>query len=165
MSDARPLIGFIPLTKDEFNHWFLQSCTLQAEMRARLNKTRPDEEMATIKAEVKQLLPEGQKTPGHYFRGAVVDEEIVGFIWAGPMQRLGADETFLYDIIVAENHRRNGYARFMLQEMHRLLKREGYHAVYLFVLDENPAKELYLSEGYQIQTKKSNSLLMIRYLE
>jgi ribosomal protein S18 acetylase RimI-like enzyme len=137
-------------TREEFDRWFALSTDRQAEDRAWVNGTDPQQERAQLDAMIPMLLPNGLDSPNHAFRIArdKTGGEL-GFVWVGAAPGMTADTCLLFDIYVHEAHRCRGLGRAILEQMLDSLKADGIHTVVLYVRADNaPALALYKKLGF-----------------
>jgi len=89
----------------------------------------------------------------------VGDGEVVGYLWIGPLPA-GGDDWWVFDIEIAEEHRRRGYARSALELGHAEAKKLGAVSIGLNVFGYNTgAKELYDSLGYAVTATQMKMVL------
>jgi ribosomal protein S18 acetylase RimI-like enzyme/ubiquinone/menaquinone biosynthesis C-methylase UbiE len=132
-------------TREEFDRWFALSTDRQAEDRAWVNGTDPQQERAQLDAMIPMLLPNGLDSPNHAFRIARDETgKELGFVWVGAAPGTTADTCLLFDIYVHETHRGQGLGRAILERMLDSLKADGIRNVVLYVRADNaPARALY----------------------
>jgi GNAT superfamily N-acetyltransferase len=95
-------------------------------------------------------FPDGAPLAWHRVFDIVADGETVGFLWIAP-QLEGSDQWWVYDIEIAEHHRRKGYGRAALELGHQEARALGATAIGLNVFGFNTgARELYGSLGYEV---------------
>lgn len=102
-------------------------------------------------------LPRGRETEGHYL---VVAEDasgaVVGEAWLGPDPQEAtatADAGWVYDIVVYEQFRRQGYGSAILAAVEKLAADKGMTRVGLNVVGSNTAAiELYRRSGYAVSS-------------
>jgi len=137
-------------TREEFDRWFALSTDRQAEDRAWVNGTDPQQERAQLDAMIPMLLPNGLDSPNHAFRIARDETgKELGFVWVGVAPDMTADTCLLFDIYVHETHRGRGLGRAILERMFDSLKADGIRNVGLYVrADNGPARALYKKLGF-----------------
>jgi ribosomal protein S18 acetylase RimI-like enzyme/ubiquinone/menaquinone biosynthesis C-methylase UbiE len=137
-------------TREEFDHWFALSTERQAEDRAWVNETDPQQERAQLDAMIPMLLPTGLDSPNHAFRIARDETgEELGFVWVGVAPGMPADTSLLFDIYVHEANRGRGLGHAILERMLNSLKADGIRNVVLYVRADNaPARALYKKLGF-----------------
>jgi ribosomal protein S18 acetylase RimI-like enzyme len=105
-----------------------------------------------------RFLPDGLATAGHRLLVAEVSGgEVVGHAWLGLSDpRTGSPlAAYLYDIRVAEPHRRRGYASAILDGVEQIARDAGAKSVGLNVFGGNHAAiALYASRGYEVTTQQ-----------
>jgi len=95
-------------------------------------------------------FPDGRPLDTHRVYDVLVDDEAVGHLWLGPLPA-GGSEWWVFEIEIAEEHRRRGYARRALELGEREVVALGGTAIGLNVFGYNTgAKELYDSLGYSV---------------
>ncbi|MCD4753276.1 MAG: GNAT family N-acetyltransferase [Anaerolineaceae bacterium] len=111
------------------------------------------------KEQFQHILSQGQKTEGHNFF-MVIDEsnnQKVGVVWAANTETGGEQVSFLYDIIVDEPFRRQGYGKQAMRALEIKAAELGSSAVWLHVFAENEgAKNLYDQLGYKVMITHLN---------
>ena len=96
-----------------------------------------------------QLLPQGLATPHHHFFAVIQasPHERLGWLWL----MVEKQEAFIYEIIIDEPYRRQGYGRKTMQLAEREAKRLGATKMGLHVFGFNhTARALYEKLGYAI---------------
>jgi len=109
------------------------------------------EEKAT--QEIRQLLPAGLATPGHYWL-AIDDEALgqrVGLLWLAVDERRQPPSAFIYDFVIDEPFRRRGYGRLALLALEDKARELGIGTISLHVFGHNhAARALYEKAGYEV---------------
>ena len=146
------------MTNKEYEVCIEVSTKQQALDRCTISKKDFDVEYDNLIEMTKVLLPNQLNTKGHYFYSInSTDENNIGYIWCGILPGLPQDSIFLMDIHLLDEHRSKGIGRVALNSMHQEMKKNGFNAIYLNVLNTNFAKKLYLSEGYTIAEENENA--------
>lgn len=81
---------------------------------------------------------------------AMADDEVVGGIAAYELEKFEQDrrEIYIYDLAVAEIHRRKGLATGLINELKRLAKERKAYVIYVQAdVEDEPAIKLYESLG------------------
>ncbi len=147
------VVELADMTGEEFSRC-LEAITLQhANGKVRSGSWQEDGSLERSRRITTDLLPQGQRTPGHYFY-TIRDgstRECVGSIWLGVR---GKDQeppgAWIWDIVINENHRRKGYGRQAMLVVEKEAERLGQKAISLHVFGYNrPAIELYNNLGYE----------------
>jgi len=139
------------MTEKEYANYMEAHLEAYAQVRARAFKSSKDEELAVAKKQVRGLLTDGLKTKGHFIYVAVdsATGESVGNLWV----HVEPDKkrAFLYDIIVHERFRRQGYGRSMLNLLELKMRQMHVSILGLHVFAENEvAFNLYSKVGYVV---------------
>ena len=138
-----------PLREEEFEAWGETSRReYAADMVANGGMTA---EHAANKAErdFLMLLPEGLATPGHWIFVVEADGRGVGRLWFAERLDGGRTTAFLYDIMIDEEQRGNGYGRAAMLAFEQEAVRRGLTHLSLNVFGGNDrARSLYRSLGY-----------------
>lgn len=142
-------VRFREMTEEEYSAYSDFNIQNYARERSRHFKRPFEEELATAKMQVAELLKDGIHTEGHFICKIIDAEtdEAVGHIW------YHVDEAkkiaFLYDIMVEERLRGEGYGKAALDELEVSLRQMGIGQVALHVFAENKiAVRLYEKQGY-----------------
>jgi GNAT superfamily N-acetyltransferase len=102
-----------------------------------------------VERQWKTLLPEGTRSPGHYFLWAVdqTEDARIGLLWL--FFDASIHQTFIYQIEVFGPRQRRGYGRQLLKEAECFARKLGARAMSLNVFSTNKkAISLYGSSGY-----------------
>ncbi|MFK0214736.1 MULTISPECIES: GNAT family N-acetyltransferase [unclassified Streptomyces] len=142
--------GHRPVTEAEFDDWSEKSRAAFAQ--SWIDRGVP-EEQALAKAEDsgRRFLPQGLATPGATISVAVRDEQVVGFLWVGRLEREpGKGTGFVFEIEVVEEQRGKGYGRGLMLLAEHIALEAGERLIELHVFAGNtPAIRLYESLGYR----------------
>lgn len=147
------------MTQEEFEFWSARSMENYARDRVKIKDWSAEEAQANSEKEYTKLLPDGVKTPHHYlYTVKNSDQNIIGFLWwslVGPRR----DKAFIFDVIIEEKFRGQGYGRKLLTLVEEDMKQKGAKSVGLHVFGFNKvARSLYESlnyEAYSIGMQKS----------
>ena len=143
------MITLAAMTSSEFDA-FLKICIPQfATNKVRSGNWPELGALERSQREFAQLLPQGLATPHHHF---------FAVIQASPRERLGwlwlmveKQDAFIYEIIIDEPYRRQGYGQKTMQLAEREAKRLGATKMGLHVFGFNQAaRALYEKLGYAI---------------
>lgn len=130
--------------------WLETSMAEYVASRIRSGETEAQAEVAMRKS-VDTWFPGGTPAPGHHVWDVVDgDDTVVGSLWIGPFEPAGRD-WWVFDIEIAEAHRRRGHARRALEQAHVVAKDAGAASIGLNVFGYNTgAAELYEQLGYGV---------------
>ncbi len=100
-------------------------------------------------ATIQRSLPNGYETKGQYLLNVFKDNENIGYVWYG--DRRGKDrEAFIYDLMIYEDYRRNGFGKETIKLVEKQAKENNYETISLHVFGENEiAVKLYESLNYK----------------
>ncbi|GAB3606285.1 hypothetical protein GCM10027413_16940 [Conyzicola nivalis] len=138
-----------PMAQSRLTDWIEARHTDYLESRMLAGESR---EVATEKALAsrRENFPGGRPLDTHLVFDVWSDDAVVGDLWLGPLPAGGTD-WWVFDIQIAEAHRRRGYARRALELGHVAAKERGATAIGLNVFGYNTgAKDLYESLGYAV---------------
>ena len=135
----------------EYNAFMELSMQDQAEGHVREGRWTAIEAEANMLALKEQFLPQGLKTPGHFFFTLETDEteEKVGSLWFTLDEHEGEKTIFVMDIQIDPRHRRKGYGSEAFLLMEEKAREMGIHIITLHVFSDNTsARAMYEKLGY-----------------
>lgn len=139
-----------PMTEDVYQTYLQEHEEEYARDRVITDQESFELALRTTRAQHEAMLPQGLRTPGHYFF-TVEDEEqnrVVGYLWFACRQP--NSELFLYHILIKPASRRQGYGRLALQAVDEKAKELGCRAIWLNVMAHNQdAIAFYHANGYR----------------
>ncbi|WP_026801607.1 GNAT family N-acetyltransferase [Pontibacillus halophilus] len=92
--------------------------------------------------------------------GIFKGEELQGFLWAYVHNYFGVNRIHVNQIAIKENHRGNGLAKVLMEEIEQLAFKEGIETIDLFVSDSNlAALNLYESMGFCTERRYMKKVL------
>lgn len=110
-----------------------------------------EEAMGKAWKEVRSLVPEGVKSPGHDFY-TIYDPDVqgsVGHIWIARQSEGPLTYAFIYDFGIDEAYRRRGYGEAALRAAEEKVREMGLSRISLHVFGHNAAAiRLYDRVGY-----------------
>jgi ribosomal protein S18 acetylase RimI-like enzyme len=113
----------------------------------RVGRWTAEEGLTKARDEVRTLLSAGLETPNHFLFNIVAgpSDNKVGIVWLAIEPRGG----FIYDLLVFESHRRQGYAQEALLLAEGIAREKGARRLSLHVFGDNTgARKLYTALGY-----------------
>ncbi|KIF73571.1 acetyltransferase [Streptomyces sp. 150FB] len=137
-----------PVSESEYPDWLAGAVDRYA--RSAIDRGTPPEEAHARSARVHgRLLPDGPATPGVTVRVLVHEGAVVGHVWVA--HRGDEQGSYVYDVLVAEGRRGEGFGRalMLLAERLSLEAGSGYLALHVFA-DNTPAVRLYESLQYRV---------------
>ncbi|MBI5929546.1 MAG: GNAT family N-acetyltransferase [Chloroflexi bacterium] len=139
MTDAE-LVSFLDYMIDDY-----------AAEKVRAGNWPEDKALELSKAEFDQLLPNGVNSPDQYLF-SIFDEtkgQNVGAIWFAVRGEGGNKSAWIYDLLIHEQFRRQGYATQAMLTLEDEVKKLGLSTIGLHVFGHNPsAYALYQKIGY-----------------
>ncbi len=142
------MINLRRVTAAEFDV-FLKICIPQfAANKVRSGNWPKEGALERSQREFAQLLPQGLATPHHHFFAVIQESQgkRLGWLWL----MVEKQEAFIYEIIIDEPYRRQGYGQKTMQLAEREAKRLGATKMGLHVFGFNhAARALYEKLGYE----------------
>ncbi|HEV2317647.1 MAG TPA: GNAT family N-acetyltransferase [Thermoplasmata archaeon] len=145
------MVLLAPMTEAEFDQWLEHSIPDYARQHVRAGNWNEEEALGRSRQEHAQLLPNGLRTPEHFFftiraepRGERVGELWYAFRHEGPRTDL-----YVYWVGIDEAHRRRGYARETFALLEPAARQHGAGRILLHVFGDNlAAMALYERIGF-----------------
>jgi ribosomal protein S18 acetylase RimI-like enzyme len=145
------MVELIPMTGDRFHTYLGFAIASYAQETVRAGNMAPERALQAAESQFQSLLPDGLDTPDQYLfaiRDTVQDKD-VGYLWFGFRNDGGKSFTALYDFLIFEGCRRQGYGTRALQALEKKAKAQGLDEIRLHVFGHNhPARALYEKMGY-----------------
>jgi len=142
-----------PMPQERIGPWLAAADAEYVESRILSGESREVAE-ANAAASTAEHFPGGVLLETHRLFEIVVEDDVVGFLWIGPMAA-SASDWWVWDIEIHEPFRRKGYARAALELGHAEAKRLGATTIGLNVFGYNTgAQELYASLGYTVTSTR-----------
>ena len=145
------MVQLIPMNKVDYERFLDWAVPNYAQEKVRAGTWKPEDARRLAERAYESLLPEGLSSPNQYLH-VIVDEtgdRFLGFLWYG--LRDGEREPFaaLYEFVIFEAYRRQGYGRESLRALEERVKELGVSKIVLHVFGHNePARVLYRKLGY-----------------
>lgn len=164
-----PKLTSRPLTKAEFENYEKDLLIWYANELIKAGICTAENAATTAKSDVIRLCPKGLESENCYFQYLINNEnKEIGFLWYSIRKINGFDENpliFICDIKVFDNYRGQGYGRAMMEYVEEQTKGHNLDKILLNVFDENEvAKKLYLSLGYEVLQEGIGSAAMLKKL-
>lgn len=153
------MVYFEPFKEDEFKQYWNYSVNSWKKDMVRAGLI--DERVTFKEAEeqIKRFVPNGLKTPNHYFMHIVSEGQKIGNLWL-EIRKRGATEAYLWDILINEDQRGKGYGKSTMAKIHQFAKEKGAAKISLNVFAYNGvARNLYETLGYH-----EAAITMIKFL-
>jgi RimJ/RimL family protein N-acetyltransferase len=155
-------VQLTPLSESDFQAYLAINVPAYAQDQVKTGKWHPSEAMQKAQEEYQELLPDGLATKEQYlFSLEDVDTGAkVGIIFFG--LRGVSKVAMLYDFLVFEQFRRQGYGMHAMRALEEQVKHFGIQEIHLHVFAHNhAARALYEQLGYQVtnlyMSKKLNN--------
>lgn len=145
------MIRLAPMAEDDYETFIAWAIPDYAEEQVKSGAWEEETALEKAKQAFKGLLSEGLAAPDQSF--CVIQDETteqdVGYIWFGLREEDNRKFVALYDIVIHQAHRRQGYGRQALQAMERQAREQGASRILLHVFGHNTgARALYQQVGY-----------------
>jgi ribosomal protein S18 acetylase RimI-like enzyme len=151
-------VQLVPMPPERLGPWIAAANAEHLRSRLRSGESRAEVEKAAARS-LSELFPGGKPHPTHHIFDVVDGETVVGVLWIGP--RADDDtEWWVWDVEIAEEHRRRGFAREALLLGNDEARRLGATAIGLNVFGYNTgARDLYESLGFEVTATQMRKTL------
>lgn len=157
-------VHLMPLSESDFQAYLAITVPAYAQEHIKSGRWLPSEALQKAQEEYQELLPQGLATQDQYLY-SLEDADSgtkVGILWFEVKMRGSIKDAFLYDFLIFERFRRQGYGFQAMSAFEDQLKRLEVYQVRLHVFGHNhAARSLYEKLGYQpasiIMRKRLNS--------
>ena len=143
--------AFLSMRPEYYSVFFELASQAYASENVLAGRWPADEALDLARSETERLLPQGLATPDNQLLEILETEHgpTVGFVWFARMKRGSTYAAFIYQIYVAPEARRRGFASAALAAVERMAREQGLSALALHVFAHNEgAQALYRSFGY-----------------
>lgn len=147
------MVRLIPMTDAEFQVYLAQAVDNYAQEHVRAGNWLPDEAHEKSEQEFKQLLPAGPASKDQYLFSIEETQsgKIIGMLWFAVTVKGEHRTAFIYDFMIDEAHRGQGYGRQALTALDERAAVMGLETISLHAFAHNPtAIALYKKMGYEI---------------
>jgi len=140
------------MTEAEFATYLADAVRSYADAHILAGDVVPEEALSRAQKDYDELLPEGLRSKNDFLftltHGTLGP---IGMVWFELRERRAVKSAYLYDIIIRENLRGQGYGRQALELLEAKLRELGVRSIGLTVFGYNhAARALYEKMGYQI---------------
>lgn len=145
------MVRLVPMDEAVYETFLEWAVSDYAQEQVKAGTWKQEDARQLAEQAFESLLPEGLSSPNQYLY-ALVDETLdrqVGFLWYG--LRDGDKDRFvaLYEIVIFEPYRRQGYGTGSLRALEQQVKESGVRNIVLHVFGHNEAaRALYKKLGY-----------------
>jgi GNAT superfamily N-acetyltransferase len=145
------VVDLIPMTEDQFHSYLGSAIANYAQESVRAGNVAPDQAFQMAEGQFDSLLPAGLDTPDQYLfsiRDPAQGQQ-VGYLWFGIRDDGARPFVALYDVLIFEVFRRQGYGTQALQALEQRARERGFDEIRLHVFGHNhAARALYEKGGY-----------------
>lgn len=139
------------MTEQEFQRWRASSVRNYAAEHVKTGRSSEEESLKRAREQFEKLLPKGLATEGQHFYS--IEEttrgETIGMIWVGIQDHGEGRQAFIYDFLIDEPFRRQGYGTQALRALELTVAELGADTIGLHVFGHNhAARALYEKAGY-----------------
>ena len=152
-------VKLIPITESEFETWLVES---KKNYRDEIHKNGSTLAEAQKKSDedFERLLPLGRQSTDQYIFSIKAQDNWVGTLWLGIKGAPDNRKGYIYDIILNEKFRGNGYGKKAMLLLEDEVKKLGLKHIGLHVFGHNKiARGLYESMGYKITNLNMEKVL------
>jgi RimJ/RimL family protein N-acetyltransferase len=139
------------MTEQEFQRWHEASIRNYAADHVKTGRWSEEESLERAREQFEKLLPKGLATEGQhlYSIGETTRGETIGMIWVGIQDHGEGRQAFIYDFLIHEPFRRQGYGTQALRALEPTVAALGADTIGLHVFGHNQAAwALYEKAGY-----------------
>ena len=138
-----------PLRDDEFDAFRTQITAEYGQEISELGDTPMDVARRRAEESMREVLPDGLATPGHWIHVLELEGKRVGLLWLAVRTMDERQVMFIYDVEIDPAYRGRGLGRAAMVLAERETLAQGLHRIELNVFGGNAvARKLYLSLGY-----------------
>lgn len=139
------------MSESAFARFRDQSVADFAQANVAAGRWAPGQALERSRQAYERLLPQGLRTPGHHLftvHAAGSGQEI-GAVWLAVSEQPDGRSGYVYDLVIAPPHRRQGHARAAFAALEAVARQWGLVDLGLHVFTHNrPAQALYRSLGF-----------------
>ncbi len=147
------MIQLVKITEDDYQHWLTDQIVAYAQDKIEAGAWSPVEALERSKHTYYQLLPDGPNSEDQYIY-SIYDElpgRKVGVIWFANVDLHWRRVAYLYDFLVYEQYRQQGYGMQALAAVEVKVRELGLDTIDLHVFGFNTAaRALYEKMGYKV---------------
>jgi ribosomal protein S18 acetylase RimI-like enzyme len=145
------MVQLIPMNQADYERFLDWAVSDYAQEQVKAGTWKPEDARRLAEKAFESFLPEGLSSPNQYLY-ALVDETLdrpIGFLWYGLRDGEGEPFAALYEFVIFEAYRRQGYGSESLRALEKQVKKSGVSKIVLHVFGHNgPARALYRKLGY-----------------
>lgn len=140
------------MTQQEYQEYLTTAITDYAEEKIIAETWQKEEALELAKNSFQQLLPQGSETDHEYLYMIQLEnsEEVIGNLWVHLEKKSELTIFFIYDFIIFDAYRNQGFGRKALAALEILAKQKNVQRIDLHVFAHNKgAVHLYQSVGFE----------------
>lgn len=144
------MVTLKPMNQEDFQHYIISAIELYAKDKVASGNWSKDDALNLSEKDFSHLLPQGEKSEFNYLYSIFQDELNIGMIWIAQKSPETTDEGFIYDFIISDQYRGQGYGKKAMKEIETMAKELGMKKIGLHVFGHNiVARGLYEKMGYE----------------
>ena len=147
------MVRLQPMNETEYQEYLAVSIANYAQEHVKAGRWSPEQALQKATQEYADILTEGLHTRDQYLF-TIVDEQTgttVGILWFATTERANESVAFVYDVIIYEQFRRQGYGEQAFQAMETKVRELGLKKIGLHVFGHNhAARAMYEKLGYVV---------------
>lgn len=122
------------MKSDEFQKHIVTLIEGYAKDKVLAGNWSEEESLDRAKAELANLLPDGEKTENNYLYSILNDNQVIGMIW---LAQTGDEEGFIYEISIDEQFQGYGFGKEAMKRLEEVAKDLGMKKIGLHVFGHN----------------------------
>lgn len=145
------MVQLIPMNKADYEQFLDWAVSDYAQEQVRAGTWKQEDARQLAEEAFESLLPEGLSSPDQYLYGLVDEtrDRRIGFLWYGLRDGDQGKFVALYEFVIFEAYRRQGYGTESLRALEKRVKQLGVSKIVLHVFGHNEAaRALYKKLGY-----------------
>jgi ribosomal protein S18 acetylase RimI-like enzyme len=153
----------INLSEKDFNEYLENAVVLYAEDKVRAGNFSPEKALELSRKGYDELLSDGVNTKDHLLF-SIFDSsknEKIGIIWIKLNSKNDIRDVWLYDFLIFEKYRRQGFGKKSIELLEEKTKELGFYKISLHVFGHNEAAiALYKKMGFEITNINMSKFLI-----
>ncbi len=147
------MITLSPMSDTDFQMFLRRAVPQYAYDQMRSGNWPAEQAAARAQQEFQQLLPQGPRTPGHFFMNILAEDKKVGMLWFVMDQSRAQPTAFLADFFIFGEFRSRGYGLPAMAALEEAARAQGAQRieVQVFGHDEDAFK-LYSEAGLKVRS-------------
>ncbi len=145
------MVSLVPLTESEFEAYLEVSIREYAQEHVKAGNFKPETALEQAQKQLERILPDGFSTEGHFFNSIEDDSDQtkVGILWYAIDDQGRGKRVFVYDIVIFEEYRRQGYGLKTFKLLEDVVRKLGLAEISLHVFGHNQlARKMYKKLGF-----------------